>query len=206
MTCQVRREPTNTDGRRRKSSHEGKEETQILYGLVMVNREEDDESNDTNSDREEQEKESVSEMIRCKGDEHTKNEGNKPDGNGAQLGLNRAMAVFADNRGREVCESVGRDKETEVHDSGSDKLVDVSLTSRKKERCTNLIVGQEHLQVTKPQRRLLLSRLTNIAVETPSDEFLLFRGEPLGILGEIGDQKVPENGDQASSSALCKPR
>lgn len=67
----------------------------------------------------------------------------------------------------------------------------------------NLVVGEDHLQVAELQRRLFLPGITDIAMETLLNVFLLLRGEPLGILGKIGDEKVSENGDHASSSALC---
>lgn len=91
----------------------------------MVNSKEDDETDDTDSDRHDKEEESVLEVIGREGDEHTEDKSDEPDGNGTELGLDWAVAVFADDGGRKISESVGRDEEAEVHDSGSDELGDV---------------------------------------------------------------------------------
>lgn len=185
VAAKVHVEPTNDDRHGGVSTGCDEEERCVLKARIIVNGDEDAESDDGNANCKDGEAETMAGLVRDERNGHGKAESHSPRRNGVQLCLNRTVAVSLDDTRREVGVAVSRHNKAKVHESSNDDLV----------------VLEDVLDVL-PGDAAITSSGTLVEPQTSSDVLLLVLAEPFGLLGEVGQQEPEEEADQDSSTAL----
>lgn len=85
MTTQVHREPTDQHGHGTVAATRDKEQSTVLYGMMVVDVEEDAKPGHSDEDRDDGEDEPVTEFVRQKGDEHGEAKCRSPWWDGVEL-------------------------------------------------------------------------------------------------------------------------
>lgn len=140
MATEIHVEPTYYHGHCTKGTHGNEKKSRILEVVIVVHRKQDGESRDGDADGEYCEKEAMLKSIGDEGDEHCKQKSANPRRDGVELSLDGGVVVCFNNRRSEECVTwwdwivrqrwiehcggctVGRDDETEVHETSKDDL------------------------------------------------------------------------------------
>lgn len=185
VTAEVHVEPAHDDGHGRVRAHGDEEERRVLHLGVVVHAKQDGEARDGNEDGKDGKRRAVSDLVRDEGDHHGEAECDGPRGNTVKLCLHRAVAERLDDAGRKVGVTIGGDDEAKVHESSEDDLG----------------VLEDIENITK--RRLALSaRAALIGPEPRGDIVPLLGCQPLGLLGEVGQEEVEEEAGKDGQGTL----
>lgn len=122
MSAQVHVEPTYNNRHGRISSHGYEEEGCVLQLAMIMHRDEDSETGNSDQDGENSEKEAMLEAIREIRDRHSETESGGPRRHAVKLGLDRRIAIALNNGGGKVGIAVGRDDEAEIHHTTNEDL------------------------------------------------------------------------------------
>lgn len=178
MAAQIHVEPADDDGHGRISAHGHEEQSSILDRAVVVYSNENGETGDADSNRKKREEEAVLEAITEPGYYHGKPECSGPRRHAVKLGLDRAVAVALDNTRREVGVSIGRNNQSKVHEASDNDLG----------------IAEDSANIRKSNWPFP-ARPSLINLQPCFDKSALVLAKPLGLLREIGQKEVEEEGD-----------
>ena len=116
-------EPADNDGHGGVDTRDSQEEGAVLRMVVAHDTEECRESSEGDKQGEDDEEETVLGEIGEGGDSHGEDEGDSPGWDGEELSPDCAVTEGPDDRGGEVGVGVGRDHESEVHETTSNDAV-----------------------------------------------------------------------------------
>ena len=162
-----------------------KEKSRVLEVLVVVNSYQDREPDDGDDDGKNNERETVSDLVRREGEAHREAECNHPGRNAVQLSFDLIVTVRPDDAWRKVGVTVGRNDESEVHKTTKNDLVVLKNSANALERSLAMAT-----------RRALVVGQLRLDVDT------LFSSKPLDILWEIRQQEEKEEADEDGKGTL----
>jgi len=188
---------------------DSQKEATVLNPVVVHVAEEDRESSQGDEQGEDDEEEAVFGEIGEGGNDHGEDEGDSPWWDGEELSPDRAVAEGPDDSRGEVGVGVGRDDESEVHETTSNDTVwhcdgsALGVTERGQQLRRTILENVAHVL-----EGVLGSEtgVTDIILQTGLDESLLFFSQPGHGLREISDEPPHSKTNDTGEETLCDVR